>query len=149
MKKVKRYSEYVGAKVDPRTAQIIKDSKYNVREAIEFFANKIIDPVENLKIRKMVLTERIEKIMIREISPLKEELGDVEYKLKQYNIDSTIDDNVLSIARRVKNQYVRQSSHMDLLSFIKSDRGIVAEVNRCRMPFNEFIDIVDRLIDED
>ena len=149
MKKVKRYSEYVGAKVDPRTAQIIKDSKYNVREAIEFFANKIIDPVENLKIRKMVLTERIEKIMIREISPLKEELGDVEYKLKQYNIDSTIDDNVLSIARRIKNQYARQSSHMDLLSFIKSDRDIVAEVNRCRMPFNEFIDIVDRLIDED
>ena len=95
MKKSKRYTENVSAKVNPRTAKIIKDSKYNYREAIEYFANKIVDPIENLKIRKMVLTEKIEKIMIRQVSPLKEELGDIEYKLKQYNIDTVVDDNIL------------------------------------------------------
>ncbi|BBL61538.1 hypothetical protein [Methanobrevibacter arboriphilus] len=149
MKKGKKYTETVSAKITPYTADIIRDSKYSVREAIEYFVNQIKDPVENLKIRKKILTEEIERIMIREINPLKEELGDVEYKLKQFNIDTTVDDNVLAIARKVKNLYIRQSIYDNLLNFIKSDKQIVAEVNRCHLPFEEFVVIVERLIDSE
>lgn len=149
MKKAKKYTENVSAKVHPHTADIIRNSKYSVREAIEYFANQIKDPVENLKIRKKILTEEIERIMIREINPLKEELGDVEYKLKQFNIDTTIDDNVLSIARKIKNLYNRQSIYSDLLSFIKSDDNLVAEVNRCHMPFEEFMSVIERLMNDE
>lgn len=148
-KKGKHYTEHAGAKLHPHTAKIIKDSKYNYREAIEYFANKISDPVENLKIRKTVLTDRIEKIMIREINPLKAELGDVEYKLKQLNIDVTVEDYVLDIARRVKNLYNRNSVSDDMLNFIRSDKKLVSEINRCDIPFDEFISIVERLIDEE
>lgn len=149
MKKGKRYTETVSAKIDPHTADVIRNSKYNFREALEYFANHIKDPVENLKIRKSLLTEEIERITIRQISPLKEELGDVEYKLKQFNIDTDVDDNVLSIARKVKNLFVRQSTYGDLLVFIKSDKYLVAEVNRCNIPFDEFIKIVQRLFDDE
>lgn len=149
MGKAKKYTETVSAKIHPHTADIIRGSKYSVRDAIEYFVNQIKDPVENLKIRKKILAEEIERIMIREINPLKEELGDVEYKLKQFNIDTTVDDNVLSIARKVKNLYTRQSIYNDLLSFIKSDNNLVAEVNRCNLPFDEFIGIVERLIDDE
>jgi len=149
MKRSKRYTETVSAKIDPHTADVIRNSKYNFREALEYFAKQIKDPVENLKIRKSLLTEEIERITIRQISPLKEELGDVEYKLKQFNIDTTVDDNVLSIARKVKNLFVRQSVYGDLLNFIKSNSNLVAEVNRCNMPFDEFINIVERLFDDE
>lgn len=148
MKKPKKYTEHLGAKVDPKTAKIIKDSNYNVRQALENFAHKIADPVESLLIRKTVLLDEIEHYQIREINPRKEELGDIDYKLKQFNIDVTVDPNVLSIARRVKNLYKRQNIYNDLLDFIKSDKNIVAEVNRCNMPFDEFINVINQVMKE-
>lgn len=150
MKKAKKYTEQVGAKLDTRTAEIIKNSKYNYREAIEYFANKIIDPVESLKIRRKMLVEQIELIMIREVNPLKAELGEVEYKLKQFDINVTVDDTVLVIARTIKNLHIRKREvYPDLLSFIKSDKNLVAEVNRCNMPFDEFIELVERLNEDE
>ena len=146
----KKYTEYAGAKIDAYTAHVMRNSKYSYRDAIQYFVSKINDPVEELKIRKKVLTDKIEKIMIRQINPLKEELGDVEYKLKQLNVDVSIDDTVLAVAHIVKNSYKNKGAIFpDLLSYIKSDKNLVIHINRCDMPFDEFIGVVERLMEEE
>ncbi len=147
--KNKRYTEPVSAKLDRHTAKVIKDSKYNFRECCEIVANMVTDPVQKLKLEESRLVDEIEKITIREINPLTAELGRVRYKLKQYNIDVTVDESVLIIARNIKNLYKRQNIYDDLLDFIKSDKNLVAEVNRSHKPFDEFIDIVERLINDE
>lgn len=144
-----KYSEFVGGKVTPKDAKLLKDSEYTVRHAVEYFVAHITSNKKMLEVEKFFLEEdyrdqKINMIPIEQrIEEINQELGVLEVDGAEYSIEVS---NALNV---VKNHYLYAkekypSKHsLELAEFItQNDSMINNQALACNMTFDEFTEVL-------
>ena len=144
---VGKYTEFVGGKVHPKEAKLLKESQYTVRHAVEFFIAHITSNKKKLEVEKFFLEEeyrdkKIDLIPVEQrIEEINKELGVLDVEGVEYSLEIS---NALNV---VKHNYLQikkgYSKGLDIREFIENNTSMVnIQAIACNMSLDEFSEVL-------